>query len=256
MSYPSDSNPWFVRPQPNPEAETRLFLFPYAGGGPATFGKWPAEVPKNIETWIAHYPGRGSRQRDTAIKNILTLAQNISNNIHPLLDRPFVFLGHSLGALVAFESIRQLRQQDQPQPLIFFVSACSAPGNPGLHPPIHRLPNSELILALQNLNGLPAEIANLPELSELLLPILRTDFEAIETYHYTPDGFTPDCPLIAFGGLDDPRVSSAQLEDWAGYTTASFKVEYFSGDHFFINTYRGAVIASLTEHLYSSHAKF
>ncbi|MEW6241237.1 MAG: thioesterase domain-containing protein, partial [Chloroflexota bacterium] len=81
-------------PQPNPLAESRLFIFPYAGGSPAAFNKWTA---KDIETYIAHYPGRGSRFNEPPMKRIDTLVENILQAIQPLLDKPFALFGHSMG---------------------------------------------------------------------------------------------------------------------------------------------------------------
>jgi medium-chain acyl-[acyl-carrier-protein] hydrolase len=249
------SNNWFVCPQANPGAETRLFLFPYAGGGPAAFGKWPALLPNAIETRIAHYPGRGSRHNEAPIKQISALVERLSQAIQPLLDKPFAFFGHSLGGLVAFELGRQLRLQNFSRPQILFVSACGAPGIPDPHPPIHALPDQEFVRALQGLNGIPAEVMKVPQLMELLLPTLRADFAAVENYKHRPNELSLDCPIIAFGGQDDPRVSSERLEGWAAHTHAGFKSQYFPGDHFFINTARETVIASITDPLIAARAK-
>jgi len=255
ISDSSNSNNWFVCPQIKPEAETRLFLFPYAGGGPAAFNKWSAELPGNMETRIAHYPGRGSRHNEPPIKQISLLVERLSQAIQPLLDKPFGFFGHSLGGLVAFELARQLSQRNLPQPQNLFISACGAPHLPDPHPPIHALPDSEFLKALKELNGIPAEIANHSELMELLLPSLRADFEADENYQFTSNGYRLTCPIIAFGGLDDPRVSLERIEGWALHTNASFELQYFSGDHFFINTSRESVIASIVTEITTSHAK-
>jgi medium-chain acyl-[acyl-carrier-protein] hydrolase len=249
------SDNWFVCPGANPGAETRLFLFPSAGGGPAAFGKWPAELPGTIETRIAHYPGRGSRHNEAPIKQISVLVERLSQAIQPLLDKPFAFFGHSLGGLVAFELSRQLHLQNYLKPQILFISACGAPGMPDPHPPIHALPDPEFLQAIQDLNGIPAELTNIPELMELLLPTLRADFAAVENYNYLLNDFSLDCPIIAFGGLDDPRVSSERLEGWGSHTKVGFKLKCFPGDHFFINTARKAVIASITDELISAHAK-
>ena len=249
------SNNWFVCRQANPGAETRLFLFPYAGGGPAAFGQWPALLPDAIEIRIAHYPGRGSRHNEAPIKQISTLVESLSQAIRSLLDKPFAFLGHSLGGLIAFELARQLRLQNLPQPQILFVSACGAPGIPDPHPPIHTLGDPAFLGALQNLNGIPAEVLKVPALMELFLPTLRADFAAAENYDYISSEYSLNCPIIAFGGQDDPRVSSERLEGWAAHTNAGFKAQYFAGDHFFINTSREALIATIANELISAHAK-
>lgn len=238
---------WFVCPKVNPQAETRLFIFPYAGGTPAAFANWSAE---KIETSIAHYPGRGSRYNESPINKLITLVDKITDAIQPLLDKPFIFFGHSMGGVIAFELIRHLRQLKLPQPNILFVSACSAPQLPDPHPPIHALPDAEFIKSLQELNGIPAEVVYHSELMELLLPTLRADFEAIESYQFNPNELSLDCPIIAFGGLDDPRVSRERLEGWALHTN-NFKAQYFPGDHFFINMNKGAIIAEIK----SPHAK-
>ncbi len=232
-----------------------MFFFPYAGGGPTVYNNWSARFPNNMETWIAHYPGRGSRYNEPPIKELITLVEKINEAIQPLLDKPFIFFGHSLGGMVAFELIRHLRQRKLPQPNILFVSACGAPQLPDPHPPIHTLPDAEFIKSLQELNGIPAEVVDHSELMKLLLLTLRADFEAIESYQYTSNGPPLTCPIIAFGGHDDLRVSQESLEGWASHTNSQFSSQYFPGDHFFINTSKEAIIASIVTKISTSHAK-
>jgi medium-chain acyl-[acyl-carrier-protein] hydrolase len=248
-----NSSRWFVCPKPNPQAKTRLFIFPYAGGSPAAFNKWSREFPGNIEVWIVHYPGRASRYNEKLITDVSILVEGIYEAFQSFLDKPFAFFGHSMGALIAFELVRSLRQNNLPQPITLFVSACGAPhiGNP--HKPIHSLPEAGFIKALGDLNGTPMELLNNAELMELVLPAIRADFHVVENYHFVGD--TPlQSPIIAFGGLDDPRISRERLEGWAFQTSSSFSSEYFPGDHFFINTASKWVISSITEALISSSA--
>jgi len=242
-SDPSISGSWFVPSQPNSDNGPRLFIFPYAGGGPAAFSKWSVE---GIGIWTAHYPGRGSRYNEHLIKELRILVERILQAIQPVLDKPFAFYGHSMGGLVAFELTRQLRRQDLPQPQLLFISACGAPQMPDPHPPIHALPEAEFIDSLKKLNGIPPEILQNSEAMNILLPTARADFEAVETYQYVSNGSPIDPPILTFGGLDDPRVSRERLEGWATQTSSRFKSQYFPGDHFFINTSRQAVIEAIS----------
>ena len=236
------STKWFVCPQPDPAAETRLFIFPYAGGSPAAFGKWTAG---NIETHIAHYPGRGSRFNEPAIKRLDVLVENLSREIQPLLDKPFALFGHSMGGLVAFELARSLRRLSLPRPTRLFISACAAPQFPDPNPPIHALPDDEFLEALKKFNGISAEILNQPEALALLLPILRADFEAVETYRFDSNEPPLDIPITAFGGLDDERLSREGLEGWASRAESRFEAHFFPGGHFFINDAKEEIMQSI-----------
>jgi len=248
----STSSTWFVCPQSNPRAEARSFFFPYAGGGPAAFSKWIADLPHELEGWVAHYPGRGSRHREPPIRDLASLAASLSQAIQPLLDRPFFFFGHSLGALVAFELARLLRHNNLHQPKILFVSACGAPHLPDPHPVIHALPDTEFLEAVKGFNGLPSEFLDLPEALQLLLPTLRADLEAMESFHYAEEEHPLSSPIVVFGGLDDPRVSRERLEGWSSHTNSGFKSHYFPGDHFFLNTARESIIASIAAEMSST----
>lgn len=252
MNNPSsDSEPlnkWFVCPQIQPDARSRIFLFPYAGGGPSVFRSWSAQLPDNIESHIAHYPGRGSRFNETPVRSLIALTSDLSQAIQPLLDKPYTFFGHSLGGLVAFELARHLRQNGLPQPSAIFISACGAPHIPDTQPPIHALPKSGFINSLKRLNGIPNEIINNTEVLDLFLPTVRADLELIERYEHKTDR-PLDVPILALGGLDDHRISRERLEGWADHTSTGFRSTYFPGDHFFINTARDTVIASIVREI-------
>ena len=240
---------WYVCPQPNPTAAIRLFFFPYAGGGPTAFTGWLDQIPDTLEAWFTHYPGRGSRYKESPISNFDTLLDNLAQSIRPLIDRPFAFFGSSMGALVAFELSRRLRLENLRPLQILFVAACGAPQIPDPNPLMHDLPDPEFLNALQELNGTPPEISQFPELMQLLTPMLRADVTAFETYRYKPDERPLGCSIFAFGGIADSRVSRERLEGWAAQTNSRFETIFFPGDHFFVNTAKNSVMGRVTEEI-------
>jgi medium-chain acyl-[acyl-carrier-protein] hydrolase len=242
----SVGNNWFVCPRTIPEAGTRFFLFPYAGSGPAAFNRWASELPDSVEVWIAHYPGRGSRHQEAPLTQIRILAEQLFQAIQPLVDRPFAFFGHSLGGLIAFELAREFQQQNSTPPELLFVSGCGAPhlGNP--NPAIHAFSDSEFEESLRQLNGTPAELLDHPDVMQVLLPILRADFEAMERYQYDPGASRLPVPIVALAGLNDPRVTREQTDGWELHTDAGFRAYYFPGDHFFLHSCQGAVITCIS----------
>jgi medium-chain acyl-[acyl-carrier-protein] hydrolase len=114
------------------------------------------------------------------------LIQALAQALLPLLDKPFAFFGHSLGALVSFELARQLRRQYGVQPVRLFVSASRAPPLPHRGLPVHTLPEGDFLAELRRLNGTPTEVLEHEELMQIALPVLRADFAVYETYVYPP----------------------------------------------------------------------
>jgi medium-chain acyl-[acyl-carrier-protein] hydrolase len=166
----------------------------------------------------------------------------------PLLNKPFAFFGHSMGALISYELARHLRRTGAPLPAHLFVSGHGAPHLPDRNPPLHALPQAQFVEKLRELNGTPEEVLRHPELLELLIPILRADFAVCETYVHAPEP-PLDCPISAFSGLGDEYVNREELEGWREQTTGRFSVRLFPGDHFYLNTARPYLLQALAREL-------
>jgi medium-chain acyl-[acyl-carrier-protein] hydrolase len=244
-----ETSNWFTFPRPNPHASLRLFCFPYAGGRASVFRLWPDNLPSNVEVCAIELPARGRRMKEPPITRLLPLAQSIAHSLTLCLDKPFVFFGHSMGALLSFEVARQLRRGCGQQPLQLFVSGRRAPQVPDKDPPTNRLPESDFVAELRRLNGTPKEVLEHTELLQFMLPILRADFEVNETYEYAPE--QPfSFPVTACGGLQDSEVSRQDLEAWREQTHASFVLRMFPGDHFFLNAYQPLFLRTLSYDLH------
>jgi medium-chain acyl-[acyl-carrier-protein] hydrolase len=235
MKTISSFNSWVTCPKPNPQAKLRLFCFHYAGGGASSFRTWIDSLPPYIEVCPLELPGRGFRIFETPFSHLEPLIQELVQTLLPNLTKPFVFFGHSMGALISFETIQLLRRQHRLSPLQLFVSGQRAPHLSASEPPIHALPESAFIKELRRYNGTPEEVLNNRELMELLLPTLRADFSLIETHIYTPSA-PLDFPINVFGGLKDWTVSYNELEAWQEQTKADFALQMFPGDHFFLHS--------------------
>jgi len=226
---------WIAFRKLNPQARLRLFCFPYAGTGDSIFRTWPDGLPADVEVCPVQFPGRGTRLMETPFTQLSHLVQALAQALVPLLDKPFAFFGHSMGALVGFELARQLRRQSGVQPVRLFVSAARAPQIPHRDRPIHALPEGEFLAELRRLNGIPEKVLEEAELMQIMLPVLRADFAVYETYVYSTEP-PLHCPISTFGGLQDQRVSRGDLEAWRNQTNGSFSLRMFPGDHFFWNT--------------------
>ncbi len=228
------------------ETSMRLFCFPYAGGRALNYRTWSNYLPENVEVCAIELPGRGTLLREAPITRIKPLVETIARNLLPKLDKPFALFGHSMGALISFELAHFLRSKYGINPVHLFVSARHAPQITSAKPPIHCLPESEFIAQLYRLNGTSKEILENTELMELLLPILRADFEVLETYTY--QALPPlEFPITAFGGLSDTEANVDELQAWGKETNATFVLKMFPGDHFFIHSAQSEVLEYLNQ---------
>jgi len=242
---------WIAFRKPNPQARLRLFCFPYAGPGASIFRTWSDGLPADVEVCPVQFPGRETRLMEAPFTQLSPLVQALAQALVPLLDKPFAFFGHSLGALVGFELARQLRKQPgQPavQPVRLFVSGDRAPQIPQRNRPIHALPEREFLVELRRLNGIPGKVLENAELMQIMLPALRADFAVYETYVYSTEP-PLNCPISIFGGLQDRRVSRGDLEAWRDQTSVSFSLRMFPGDHFFLNTTQPLLLHELSQEL-------
>lgn len=240
--------PWVIRPSPRPQAKLRLFCFPYAGGGAASYRNWSDELPEWVELCPIELPGRGMRLAEAPFTRMQPLVEAIVPALLPYLDRPFALFGHSMGALIGFEVARLLRKNYNLLPTCLFISGVSGLFEPNYSRSIHALPEAEFIEELRLLNGTPEAVLENPELMDLLLPVLRADFAITETY--TDSAEPPlNCPIIVFGGLNDPKVDRSDLEGWRFQTSESFSLHILPGDHFFIHTAQTYLLTLITQQL-------
>lgn len=240
-------NLWITCPRPSPQARLRLFCFPYAGGGASVFRTWSDDLP-SIEVCPVQLPGRETRLREPPFTRLEPLVEAVLQALRPYITMPFAFFGHSLGALISFELARTLARQNAPGPVRLFVSGRWAPQVQKANSSIHRLPEPEFMAELGRLSGTPAEVLQNAELMELFLPVLRADFEVNETYVYTA-GEPLDCPVSAFGGLQDSVTSRDELAAWREQTSGAFVLRMFPGGHFFLHSARALLLRAVAQDL-------
>ena len=240
---------WVLSPRPNPQAAIRLVCFPYAGVGPSVYRPWLTALPGHIEARFVQLPGRESRWREPALTNIPEIADRVARALAPHLDAPFAFYGHSLGALLSFEVARRLRAAGGPMPRHLFLGAHRGAQLPNPHPPIRHLSDDAFVAETRKrYDGIPQAVLDNPELLELMLPCLRADFTAFETYEYRAEA-PLDVPMSAFGGDLDGYVRTHEVAGWREQTTARFRMRVIPGNHFFLQTARDQVIAALVDDL-------
>jgi surfactin synthase thioesterase subunit len=210
-------------------AAMRLYCFPHSGGSAGEYVRWTDRLP-GVELCAWQLPGRGSRLEEPPLTTMPELVDALVDEIDT--SRPYAFFGHSLGALVAYETALELRRRGAPGPQRLCLSAYGAPHLHRPGPPVHLLSGPELIAAIEREYGpLPAELRQDPELYDLILTGLRADLAIAAAYR--PRREEPlACPLTVLGGADDEETPQ-RLAAWSRYSAASTDLRLFAGDHFY-----------------------
>jgi medium-chain acyl-[acyl-carrier-protein] hydrolase len=238
---------WIVTPRPNRALAVRLICVPHAGGGVATFRGWQERLGL-AELGVVQMPGRGSRLREPAVQSLADAAAGVVDSLLALPQYPTVLFGHSLGALIAFEAARGLRDQGWPL-LALFVSGRRAPFLADPLGPLATLPTDDFVREVRRrYDAVPDAVLADADMMKMLVPGLRADFAMLEGYRYEPAAPLPG-PIIALGGSSDPHATLPELEAWRRETRARFSVHTFEGGHFYVQQEREAVTALISNQL-------
>lgn len=226
---------------------TRLFCLPYSGASATVYGRWYRNLDDVIEIRPVELPGRGRRFDEPLQDDLIGLAGRLADEIRGEMSAPYALFGHSLGAVLAFEVARALRECSGPVPVALFASGTAAPSRRDDSGLAGEKSDAELIERLRRFKGTPEEVIANDELMRLTLPVLRADFRMLGRYKYRR-GPQLDCPIHALGGRDDTATLD-QLLAWRDESAPGFSLSLFDGGHFFINEHQDAVLDLLRNRL-------
>ncbi|WP_405987781.1 thioesterase II family protein [Streptomyces sp. NBC_00986] len=246
----TELGPWLRRFHPAPAARTRLVCLPYAGGSASYYFPVSRALAPSVDVLAVQYPGRQDRRGEPCLEDLHELADLLAGQLRPLLeaepDTGYALFGHSLGATLAFEVAVRLQEAGL-SPSLLCASGRRAPSRTR-NEHVHLLDDEALVADMKVLGGDGAQLLDDEELRELVLPYVRSDYKAAETYRYRSRPRLA-CPLLVLTGDDDPRVTAEEADAWREHTTGAFDLRVFPGGHFFLNSHVPAVLDELARRL-------
>jgi len=241
------SDLWLRQYHPAPAADLALVAFPHAGGAASYFQPLSAALSPGVQVLSLMYPGRQDRRSEPCLDRMDTLAAGVFDVLRKRSGHPMVLFGHSLGATLAFETARRLGAETDVELLGLIVSGRRQP-RAVRQEAIHLRDDAGIISEIRQLDGTNAALLDDEDIVQMVLPALRADYTAAETYVYR-DGPALRCPISVLTGAADPRVTGVEAEGWAEHTTGDFRLRTFPGGHFYLNAQQTAVVEAITEDL-------
>ncbi|HEX6526870.1 MAG TPA: alpha/beta fold hydrolase [Streptosporangiaceae bacterium] len=217
-----------------PENEPQLFCFPHAGGSATYYFPLSRALAPDVAVFAVQYPGRQDRRNEPCVDNIPELANKVFEAIAQRAGGKFAFFGHSMGAIVAFEVARRFKQQTGTGPTWLFASGRRAPSQP-LRAGIHLRDDIGIVAELRKVGGTDQRFFDDEEVMASVLPVIRNDYKAVETYNWEP-GMRLDCPVTALIGDSDPQTTADDAAEWAQHSDGSFDLRIFPGGHFYLDS--------------------
>ncbi|MFD4264065.1 thioesterase II family protein [Streptomyces sp. NPDC058534] len=249
MTRDTQAETWLMRFGRQRGDGPAVVCFPHAGGSASAFVALDGELAPHCDVLAVQYPGRHERYREQSALTIEELADPIAQALNEELhgrERPYALFGHSMGAVVAFEVARRLERGGH-GPAHLLVSGRAAPSDPRTGR-LHRQPDDALLAELDRLGGTPEGLLQDADVRALLLPPLRADYRAVETYVYAP-GPALACPVTVLVGDRDPMVSVSEAARWQRHTASACAVRVFHGGHFYLWDHVAEVARTVTASL-------
>jgi surfactin synthase thioesterase subunit len=246
------SGKWLINVGPRAAPRLRLFCFPFAGGGSAVYRSWAQSIDQTIEVLAIEPPGRLGRITETPVAEMREFVEQLLSEMIALLDRPFAFFGHCLGALTMYETARRLLHTTAFRPEHLFTSGARPPDritDKGsfeerlvhdllklaefrMSLPAYAQPDDVFAELIRHFNIQATEqLLSDPELRQLMLPVIRAEFQMATNYTFVRE--PPwEIPITCFAAKGDPYVSRNHALGWGRFTNSRLQVHIRDGAHF------------------------
>ncbi|MEE1843858.1 alpha/beta fold hydrolase [Streptomyces sp. NPDC007076] len=236
---------WIRCFRPAPDAGAQLVCFPHAGGSASGYHSLTTEIAGTAEALVVQYPGRHDRIAEPFAERLGDVVDAVLPSIPANGRRPLILFGHSMGALLAYETARRLAAEGR-EPAALIVSGSEGPSLPRRERFPQPPSDEDLIGEMRLLSGTDDELLTHPEILQLALPPLRADYAMLGARVHVP-GPPLRCPVVALTGDDDPRVSIEGVQAWERETEGPFERHVLTGGHFFLGdhlTYVADLVAA------------
>lgn len=245
---------WLITIVSPDKPKSRLFCFPFAGGGSATFRGWGAAMDPSVEVIAIEPPGRLTRIGEEPERDLGRWGDKLMEAMADKLDLPFAFFGHCLGSLTLYDMTCRLIDQAKVKPTHLFCSGARAPDRlksigtfeaslmrrlarmPGYRAdlPPYRQPGPIFAEIVRHFDIAASEHLLVdPDLRRLMLPAVRADFEMASTYRFQRRR-PLDVPITCFVAIGDIFVSREDILGWGRFTNRQLQVLMREGTHYSI----------------------
>lgn len=219
-----------------------LYCFTPAGSGPSAYRSWAALLPDDIRLSAILLPGHENHPTRLPHTNPDVLARDIAILINTARDEKAAFFGHSVGALLAFETTRHLGAADRPLPVLLALS-----GLPAVH---HEKLHENMRTVVYDGVGQRPDMAPFrpennpgPEANAFYAAALA-DTLLVLNYRYR-DEPRLEVPFALYAGQDDTLVTYEALAAWSDHTLHRAEPRFFPGDHYYLVDSAPALVKQL-----------
>ena len=239
------SIPSLIRLSP-PSAAPRLLCLPYAGGHGELYRRWVRDLAGRAEVWAADLPGHFRRGDLDPVTDPDAVIAEITAEAMALMDRPLVLFGHSMGALLAFEVVRNLEAAGH-EVSALIASACLPPHLREARPPTGAESDQELVALMRLWGTIDQEVLSNRDFLDAILPPLRADLALCDRYRYRPGAVR--APVMALAGTADVKTPLRDVEAWQRCAADWRGVQVIPGPHLFLTSAHTHVLAAVTTFL-------
>ncbi|MCP9206887.1 thioesterase II family protein [Streptomyces sp. NEAU-Y11] len=223
-----------LRPLPRPGATRTLLCLSFCGGGTASFRPWAEALPPDVELVLYCYPGREGRYTVPFAADWNALLTDALDAVRTVAaERPYLLLGHSMGAWVAFDLTCRLEAGAGTPPRTLIASGADSPvrwAEKRRETPTSADTDEELLTWMSTVGQLSDAVLAEPELRAMAVEVFRADLLASDGYRYR-EGVTVRTPLQVLYGAEDDLEDPAK--GWRPLAAGEFRADVLPGGHFY-----------------------
>ncbi|MCX4502481.1 amino acid adenylation domain-containing protein [Streptomyces anulatus] len=227
-----------------------LVCLPFAGSGAGFYRQWARLGVPGVRVLAPQLPGREELFNEDPCTDVREAARLMATETVRLAGggaEQVALFGHSLGALLAYETARELRSRGFDRLTHLFVSGSAGPWE--VRPRTSDLEDEALAAHVEEITGYRHPAFDHPELRSVLVPLLRADTVMHERYRPDPDAPPLPIPVTAMRGAGDTLVTRETSRHWNAATTAEFAAVELPGGHMYLTERPASLLEAIAERM-------